>query len=89
MAHLATLSGLFSNRKPVFSPKSLQKQAESTNFANKKETMEKFNITHEEAVRRWNAAKEHKRQMVAKMEAALREDYIARTGKQPITFNVL
>lgn len=51
--------------------------------------MEKFNITHEEAVRRWNAAKEHKRQMVAKMEAALREDYIARTGKQPITFNVL
>lgn len=51
--------------------------------------MKTFNITHEEAVRRWNAAKEHKRQMVEKMKASLREDSLANTSGQPLTFNVL
>ena len=46
-------------------------------------------ITKEEALRRWNSAKEQKKAMVEKMRKMLYEDYKARTGEDPITFNVL
>ena len=46
-------------------------------------------ITKAEALRRWNSAKEQKKAMVEKMRKRLYEDYKARTGEDPITFNVL
>ena len=46
-------------------------------------------ITKAEALRRWNSAKEQKKAMVEKMRKMLYEDYKARTGEYPITFNVL
>ena len=46
-------------------------------------------ITKAEALRRWNSAKEQKKAMVEKMRKMLYEDYKARTGEDPITFNVL
>ena len=46
-------------------------------------------ITKAEALRRWNSAKEQKKTMVEKMRKMLYEDYKARTGEDPITFNVL
>lgn len=46
-------------------------------------------ITKAEALRRWNSAKEQKKVMVEKMRKMLYEDYKARTGEDPITFNVL
>lgn len=46
-------------------------------------------ITKSEALRRWNSAKEQKKAMVEKMRKMLYEDYKARTGEDPITFNVL
>ena len=46
-------------------------------------------ITKAEALRRWNSAKEQKKAMVEKMRKMLYEDYKARTGDDPITFNVL
>lgn len=45
-------------------------------------------ITKAEALRRWNSAKEQKKAMVEKMRKMLYEDYKARTGEDPITFNV-
>ena len=47
------------------------------------------NITREEALRRWDSAKAQKREMVEKMRKALYEGYKARTGEEPLTFNVL
>ena len=47
------------------------------------------NITREEALRRWDSAKAQKREMVEKMRKALYEDYKARTGEEPLRFNVL
>lgn len=47
------------------------------------------NITREEALRRWTSAKEQKREMVEKMRKVLYEDCKARTGEEPLTFNVL
>ena len=46
-------------------------------------------ITKAEALRRWNSAKEQKKAMVEKMRKMLYEDDKARTGEDPITFNVL
>ena len=46
-------------------------------------------ITKAEALRGWNSAKEQKKAMVEKMRKMLYEDYKARTGEDPITFNVL
>ena len=46
-------------------------------------------ITKAEALRRWNSAKEQKKAMVEKMRKMLYEDYKARSGEDPITFNVL
>lgn len=46
-------------------------------------------ITKAEALRRWNSAKKQKKAMVEKMRKMLYEDYKARTGEDPITFNVL
>ena len=46
-------------------------------------------ITKAEALRRWNSAKEQKKAMVEKVRKMLYEDYKARTGEDPITFNVL
>ena len=46
-------------------------------------------ITKAEALRRWNSAKEQKKAMVEKMRKMLYEDYKARAGEDPITFNVL
>ena len=47
------------------------------------------NITREESLRRWDSAKAQKREMVEKMRKALYEGYKARTGEEPLTFNVL
>lgn len=46
-------------------------------------------LTREEALRRWNSAKATKKAMVEKMQRALYEDYKARTGEEPLHFNVL
>lgn len=46
-------------------------------------------ITREEALKRWESAKKQKKVMVEKMRKALYEDYKARTGEEPLTFNVL
>lgn len=46
-------------------------------------------ITREEALKRWESAKKQKKAMVEKMRKALYEDYKARTGEEPLTFNVL
>ena len=45
--------------------------------------------TREEALKRWESAKKQKKAMVEKMRKALYEDYKARTGEEPLTFNVL
>lgn len=45
-------------------------------------------ITREEALKRWNAAKATKKAMVEKMQKALFEEYKARTGEEPLQFNV-
>ncbi|MCI6840138.1 MAG: protein tyrosine phosphatase [Prevotella sp.] len=47
------------------------------------------NITREESLRRCDSAKAQKREMVEKMRKALYEDYKARTGEEPLRFNVL
>lgn len=46
-------------------------------------------ITREEALRRWESAKEQKKDMVEKMREMLYEEYKARTGEEPVSFNVL
>lgn len=46
-------------------------------------------LTREEALRRWDAAKATKKAMVEKMQKLLYEDYKARTGQEPLHFNVL
>lgn len=45
--------------------------------------------TREEALRRWSSAKAQKKELVEKMRKMLYEDYKARTGEEPLTFNVL
>lgn len=47
------------------------------------------NITREESLRRWDSTKAQKREMVEKMRKALYEGYKARTGEEPLRFNVL
>ena len=46
-------------------------------------------ITRAEAIKRWESAKAQKKVMVEKMRKILYEDYKARTGEEPLTFNVL
>ena len=46
-------------------------------------------ITREEAIRRWKAAKPTKKAMIEKMQKMLYEDYKARTGEEPVKFNIL
>lgn len=50
--------------------------------------MTKTKLTREEALRRWNAAKETKRRMVEKLEQLVRTSYVERTGKEPIGVEV-
>ncbi len=45
-------------------------------------------ITRAEAIKRWESAKAQKKVMVEKMRKMLYEDYKARTGEEPLTFNV-
>lgn len=46
--------------------------------------METKKVTREEAIRRWNAAKEGKRNLMAKLETLVRKSYKERTGKEPL-----
>ena len=46
-------------------------------------------LNREEALRRWKASIATKRGMVEKMRKVLYEDYVARTGEEPVRFNVL
>ena len=50
--------------------------------------MDKMKITREEAIRRWNLAKETKRRMVEKLEALARESYKEQTGEYPVGVEV-
>ena len=45
-------------------------------------------MTREEALKRWNEAKATKKAMVEKMQKVLYEEYKARTGEEPLQFNV-
>ena len=45
--------------------------------------MNKIKITREEALRRWNSAKETKRRMVERLETLARESYKEKTGEYP------
>lgn len=40
-------------------------------------------MTREEALKRWNAAKENKRRLVGKLEMLAYNSYKERTGKEP------
>ena len=46
-------------------------------------------ITREEALKRWESAKKQKKDMVETMRKMLYEEYKARTGEEPVSFNVL
>ena len=50
--------------------------------------MDTTKLTREEALRRWNASKENKRQMVEKLENMVRKSCLERTGKEPIGVEV-
>ena len=50
--------------------------------------MDKIKITREEAIRRWNSAKETKRRMVEKLVALARESYKEQTGEYPVGVEV-
>ena len=43
----------------------------------------KISTTREEALRRWNSAKETKRRMVERLETLARESYKEKTGEYP------
>ncbi len=45
-------------------------------------------ITREEALRRWNAAKENRRKIIERMKVMLYEEIKVRTGKEITDFNV-
>lgn len=46
-------------------------------------------ITRVEALKRWESAKKQKKDMVERMREMLYEEYKARTGEEPVSFNVL
>jgi len=46
-------------------------------------------ITREEALKRWESAKKQKKNMVERMREMLYEEYKARTGEEPVSFNML
>ncbi len=50
--------------------------------------MENTKISREEALRRWNAAKETKRRMMDKLEKMARESYKKRTGEYPVSIEL-
>ncbi len=50
--------------------------------------MDTTKLTREEALRRWNASKENKRNMVEKLENLVRKSCLERTGKEPIGVEV-
>ena len=50
--------------------------------------MDKIKITREEALRRWNSAKETKRRMIERLEALARESYKDQTGEYPVEVEV-
>lgn len=54
----------------------------------KETSMATKKMTREEAIKRWNAAKATKKEMVEKMRKALYEEYKSRTGEEPLQFNV-
>ena len=41
-------------------------------------------LTQEEALRRWNASKETKRRLMAKLEELVCDSYQEKTGKEPL-----
>ena len=45
---------------------------------------EQTKLTREEALRRWNASKETKRRLMAKLEGLVRDKYQEKTGKEPL-----
>ena len=46
-----------------------------------KSAMDNIKMTREEALRRWNSAKETKHRMVERLEALARESYKEQTGE--------
>ena len=50
--------------------------------------MDTTKLTREEALRRWNASKENKCNMVEKLENLVRKSCLERTGKEPIGVEV-
>lgn len=50
--------------------------------------MDKVKITREEAIRRWNTAKETKRRMLERFETLARESYKEQTGEYPVGVDV-
>lgn len=71
-----SFSFLVSSKKCIFAKKEYIK--------NKVKAMETKKVTREEAIRRWNAAKEGKRNLMAKLETLVRKSYKERTGKEPL-----
>ena len=74
-----------------FSVKCLENLEKMCNFAAcliNQAAMDKIKITREEAIRRWNLAKETKRRMVEKLEALSRESYKEKTGEYPVGVEV-
>lgn len=53
-----------------------------------KSAMDNIKMTREEALRRWNSAKETKRRMVERLEALARESYKEQTGEYPVEVEV-
>lgn len=75
----------------ILTKENLVISSKSCNFAEKikMEDLNMAKITREEAIRRWKAAKATKKAMIEKMQKMLYEDYKARTGEEPVKFNIL
>lgn len=50
--------------------------------------MDKVKITKEEAIRRWNTAKETKRRMLERLETLARESYNEQTGEYDVGVDI-
>lgn len=50
--------------------------------------MDKVKITREEAIRRWNTAKETKHRMLERLETLARESYKEQTGEYPVGVDI-
>ena len=88
------LSEIDGEEKVIFPSNSLVVSRKNLIFAasyNKigERSMATAKLTREEALRRWDSAKATKKAMVEKMQRVLYADYKARTGEEPLQFNVL